>query len=110
MRCLAFAISSLPRPAIVETLMRTDVINAATWVFEDEGRSDVIPVFTIPTKAPDDVSDGGSTPLHLASTLMKGAAMERGGSYGACVLEWAPSCAETPDGDCMDRLRPWGWG
>jgi hypothetical protein len=91
---------------MVETLRLSDVIIAETWVFEDAGCSDVIPLFTTPTKATDDVFEDVSMRLLYDPTLMQGAAIERGCRYGARVLEWVASCTETPDGDWLFFLRP----
>jgi hypothetical protein len=106
MRFLAIAISVLPGLAMAEPLTLTDVINAEAWVFEDARCSDVVPLFTTPTADMDDLSEVVSIRLLFASTLMQGAAMERGVSYGALVLEWGAFCTENPNSDWLDFLRP----
>jgi hypothetical protein len=90
---LAFAVPSLPGLAMAEPLRLADVI----------------PLFTIPTKATDEVSEDVSTRLPFAPTVMQGAAMERGIPQGARVPEWVASSTATSDGDWPDLPRPQGW-
>jgi hypothetical protein len=104
MRFLAIAISFLPGLAMAEPLTLTDVINAETWILEDARCSDVIPLFTTPAEDTTDVPEYESTRLLFASTLMQGAAMARGVSYGALVLEWGAFCTENRDSNWLEFL------
>lgn len=103
---LAIVISFMPGLAMSEPLTLRDVTNAETWVMENARCSGVISLFTAPAEDVADVPAEESTRLLFASTLMQGAAMARGVSYGGLVLEWGAFCTEDPDSNWLDYLRP----
>jgi hypothetical protein len=104
MRRFAFAIAVLPGVAMADTLALTDVLDARHWITEEARCSDVIPLFTTPAEAAADVPADLSLRLLFASTLIEGAAMARGVTYGTLALEWGAFCAENPESGWLDFL------
>jgi hypothetical protein len=104
MRRLALAMSVLPGLAMADTLSLTEVLQAQRWVMEEARCADVISLFTTPTEVADDVTEDNSARLLFASTLMEGAALERGVSYGTLALDWGAFCAENPESHWLEFL------